>query len=193
MVAEHGALGSTRRSGGVRRVYRAVAGLLPPVPRFRVQRTLTLARRGVRGAAGRLAGSSGALMELPGAERGWRRSQDVVMLVAVGVDADGLVAVLEDVAAVTDGHRRTLYVTDCDAFHELRERGLLFEYIPPRQDWERHIGGSYDAFLARRLRTITGTYRPARVVVHPAGAPLADGLLAGLLAPADGGTGAERG
>jgi hypothetical protein len=193
MVADHGARGSARDTGAVRRAYRAVAGLLPPVPRFRVQRTLTLARRAARSAAGRVAGSSGALIDLPGTDGRWRRS-GVAVLLALGVDEDGLAGVLDGVAAVEGAAGRTLYVTDCDAFHQLRDRGLLFEYIPPRADWEAHIDADgYDAFLARRLQTITRTYRPARVVVHPAGAPLAEGLLAGLLAPGGDGTGAAGG
>lgn len=54
-----------------------------------------------------------------------------------------------------------LLVTDCDALKTLDSAGHLYEYIPPRGDWERHLGRNaddYDDFVRRRLASIAGMY-----------------------------------
>jgi hypothetical protein len=54
-----------------------------------------------------------------------------------------------------------LVVTDCDALRTLDSAGYLYEYIPPREDWERHLGRNgddYDEFVRRRLASIAGMY-----------------------------------
>jgi hypothetical protein len=53
-----------------------------------------------------------------------------------------------------------LVITDCDALRTLDSAGYLYEYIPPREDWERlgRDGGDYDVFVRRRLALIAGTY-----------------------------------
>jgi hypothetical protein len=59
----------------------------------------------------------------------------------------------------TDGE--PLVITDCDALRTLDTAGYLYEYIPPREDWERHLprdAGDYDRFLRRRLASIAGMY-----------------------------------
>lgn len=178
MTADHGARGDHRDRSPMREAYRSVAGLLPPVPRFRVQRGVTAARRALRGAAGRVAGSRGALIDPPAPPgaggRGWRRDAPVVAHVVLGLGESALAEHL-DATVCADPAVRPLVITDCDAFALLRERGLLFEYVPPESDWQRHIGDDgYDAFLARRLDRILDAYRPARVEAHPSGRPLPD-------------------
>jgi len=59
-----------------------------------------------------------------------------------------------------------LVITDCDALKTLDSAGHLYEYIPPRQDWERHLGRNgddYDDFVRRRLASIAGMYGLAGV------------------------------
>jgi hypothetical protein len=59
-----------------------------------------------------------------------------------------------------------LVVTDCDALKTLDSAGHLYEYIPPREDWERHLGRNgddYDDFVRRRLASIAGMYGLAGV------------------------------
>ena len=59
-----------------------------------------------------------------------------------------------------------LVVTDCDALRTLDSSGYLYEYIPPRADWERHLGRNgddYDDFVRRRLASIAGMYGLAGV------------------------------
>jgi hypothetical protein len=54
-----------------------------------------------------------------------------------------------------------LVVTDCDALKTLDSAGHLYEYIPPREDWELHLGRNgddYDDFVRRRLASIAGMY-----------------------------------
>jgi hypothetical protein len=59
-----------------------------------------------------------------------------------------------------------LVVTDCDALRMLDRAGYLYEYIPPREDWEQRLGrdgDDYDDFLHRRLASIAGLYGLAGV------------------------------
>jgi hypothetical protein len=68
------------------------------------------------------------------------------------------------VSAITRGAgdpARTLVISDCDAFRVLDGFGCLYEFIPPRVDWELRLGrdgGDYDGFVRRRLSTIAQTY-----------------------------------
>ena len=71
--------------------------------------------------------------------------------------ADALNALALDEEA--DGE--PLVITDCDALRTLDSAGYLYEYIPPREDWERHLrrdGNDYDRFVRRRLASIVGMY-----------------------------------
>ena len=57
--------------------------------------------------------------------------------------------------------REPLVITDCDALRMLDGSGYLYEYIPPREDWEQRLGRDnrgYDEFLRRRLASIAGMY-----------------------------------
>ena len=54
-----------------------------------------------------------------------------------------------------------LIITDCDALRMLDASGYLYEYVPPREDWEQRLGRDergYDEFLRRRLASIAGMY-----------------------------------
>ena len=54
-----------------------------------------------------------------------------------------------------------LIITDCDALRMLDASGYLYEYVPPREDWEQRLGRDgrgYDEFLHRRLALIAGVY-----------------------------------
>jgi hypothetical protein len=59
-----------------------------------------------------------------------------------------------------------LIITDCDALRRLDSSGYLYEYIPPREDWEQRLerdGAGYDDFVRRRLVSIAGMYGLASV------------------------------
>ncbi len=54
-----------------------------------------------------------------------------------------------------------LIITDCDALRTLDASGYLYEYVPPREDWEQRLGRDgrgYDEFVRRRLASIAGMY-----------------------------------
>jgi hypothetical protein len=54
-----------------------------------------------------------------------------------------------------------LIITDCDALRRLDSSGFLYEYIPPREDWEQVLGRDvtdYDDFVRRRLLSIGSMY-----------------------------------
>jgi hypothetical protein len=90
------------------------------------------------------------------------------LLVGYGLDEAALREIVDHLAdmrrTLTDG-MRVLLVTDCDAFHVFRAHSLLFEYIPPRSEWERHdFAQSYDSFRAARFDELFRIYAPDRVV-----------------------------
>jgi hypothetical protein len=106
-----------------------------------------------------------------------------VLVLALGQQRADLRAVADALLglAARSGGLRPVLVTDCDAFGVLRERGLLFEYLPPRGDWDRHIGGDYERFLAERTAELVEVYRPRRMLVVGEPAQL-ERLPAGLVA-----------
>lgn len=58
-----------------------------------------------------------------------------------------------------------LLLTDNDAFELLRERGMIFEYLPPAEDrlrFSRML--SWDLYVQRRLAIIRQKWQPTRVI-----------------------------
>lgn len=90
-----------------------------------------------------------------------------VLLVTSDVDETALAGIVEELDELrrrVDG-LRVLVVTDCDAFHIFRARSMLFEYVPPRREWERHaFEQPYDAFRQARLSELFRVYSPDRIV-----------------------------
>ena len=79
----------------------------------------------------------------------------------LGLTEPQLVDALRALALGHDPDTEPLVITDCDALRTLDSAGYLYEYIPPREDWERHLrrdGDDYVRFLHRRLASIAGMY-----------------------------------
>ena len=58
-----------------------------------------------------------------------------------------------------------LLLTDSDAFELFRERGMIFEYLPPADDRERFDRQlHWDLYLQRRLALIRQKWQPTRIV-----------------------------
>ena len=91
-----------------------------------------------------------------------------LLLVAYGLDEAMLEVTVDeliDMRRRIDGGIRVLVVTDCDAFHVFRKNSMIFEYIPPRTEWERRgFSQPYDAFRAARFQELFDVYAPDRVV-----------------------------
>ena len=83
------------------------------------------------------------------------------MFVALGLDSTALAAFADDAAQSRRAGLAPLVVTDCDALGLLRDRQLLFEYVPPRGDFLRAVGtdADYEAFVSSRLDRIASVYR----------------------------------
>ena len=158
----------TAPTATARRLYGWLLGALPPPAarslqgavasvrarsgRERPRRTLPLVPIPVHGPDG-----AGAPLTSPG-----------VLIVAYGLDAPALGDMVDELLAfeprVADG-LRVLVVTDCDAFHVLRRHALLFEYLPPRDAWDKHgFTQPYDDFRAARLQELFAVYAPDRIV-----------------------------
>lgn len=88
-----------------------------------------------------------------------------VARVAFGVDERALAELLPDlVRRAGDDPSRVLVVSDCDAVHLVAAAGCRFEYVPPREDWERHMpGADHEAFAGRRVDSILAAYHADRV------------------------------
>jgi hypothetical protein len=88
-----------------------------------------------------------------------------VMLLG-GLTESQLDSALRELAINGGDDEEPLVITDCDALRKLDSAGYLYEYIPPREDWERRLhrdGDDYDRFVRRRLASIAGMYGLARV------------------------------
>jgi hypothetical protein len=88
-----------------------------------------------------------------------------VMLLG-GLTEPQLDSALRELALNGAAEDEPLVITDCDALRTLDSAGYLYEYIPPREDWERHLrrdGDDYDRFVRRRLASIAGMYGLATV------------------------------
>jgi hypothetical protein len=88
-----------------------------------------------------------------------------VMLLG-GLTEPQLDSALRELAITGATDDEPLVITDCDALRTLDSAGYLYEYIPPREDWERRLqrgGDDYDRFVRRRLASIAGMYGLAGV------------------------------
>lgn len=80
------------------------------------------------------------------------------------------------------GPSTVVVVSDSDAVHLFRKGGCRFEYVPPREDWERHFPErDYDTFVSHRISSLDESYRVER---HALFGELDDGLLRALAAEA---------
>lgn len=88
-----------------------------------------------------------------------------VMLLG-GLTEPQLDSALRELALNGAADDEPLVITDCDALRTLDGFGYLYEYIPPREDWEGRLGrdgNEYDDFVGRRLVSIAGMYGVAGV------------------------------
>lgn len=165
---------SARRLGDIRgRVRARVLDLLRLVvhglPASAAQRVRDLAvalrrRRQLRPALAALPDVE-RLIEIPVGD-GRPQSAPTVAVVAVEVDDAQLDELLASLRELQVRLRfAPLLVTDTGAFPRLRDAGVLFEYVPPRDDWELgEPGASYDAFVRARIADLVQVYRPDIVV-----------------------------
>jgi hypothetical protein len=73
---------------------------------------------------------------------------------------------------VVDPDHRPVVMTDCSSFAELRDLGVLLEYLPDRATWERHRPDrSWEDVLAERLSRLYRDHGGVRTVIvdraHP--------------------------
>ncbi len=119
---------------------------------------------------GRAAGGKKGLPVPPGNQLDLEEADSllVAMIVLLGATGEELEQCVDDAAAaqLIAPVFKPLFVIDCDDFTTLRRHGFMFEYVPPRQEWAvlDDGGGGWSAFLARRLRRIVESYRPATIV-----------------------------
>ncbi len=130
----------------------------------------TAIRRFVPAALRRRAGVSPAVAR-PAARA---KRTPVHVYVALGFDDTalrGLVRAAAQCAAITLSHTPVV-VTDNASFSLLRNLGVVFEYVPDRDTWQRHVtGGDWDAFLADRLAQVFTAHRSERTVIVDAHDP----------------------
>ena len=92
--------------------------------------------------------------------------QSVLAVVAFGMDENelrSLLPVIERDSA--EANMMPLILTDNDAFEILRERSMIFEYLPPAEDRQRFSRKlNWDLYIQRRLSIIRKKWQPARVV-----------------------------
>ena len=92
----------------------------------------------------------------------------VHLYVLIGLDAEGLrdfVLTMRQRLLVNPDHRPVL-VTDNPSFSLLRDLGVLLEYLPDRETWERHRPDEpWNDVLTRRLAQLYRDHDTARTIV----------------------------
>ncbi|HET6481273.1 MAG TPA: hypothetical protein VFG35_14720 [Actinoplanes sp.] len=73
---------------------------------------------------------------------------------------------------VVDPDQRPVVMTDCSSFAQLRDLGVLLEYLPDRETWERHRPDrSWEDVLSERLSRLYRDHGSVRTIIvdraHP--------------------------
>jgi hypothetical protein len=96
------------------------------------------------------------------------------LYVAIGLDAAAVrefVLTLQQRLLVSPDHRPVV-VTDCPSFALLRDMGVLLEYLPDRDTWEKHRPDrAWDEVLAQRLSRLYRDHDTARTIIVDRAAP----------------------
>jgi len=105
-----------------------------------------------------------------------------LLIVALGMTESQLQSLLETLSGPSGrALEGVLLVIDTDAFGLMREAGCRFEFVPPREDWQRHFpDNAYEDFVRARLTELQGAYAPPRTLALGEAADL---VLAGLAMP----------
>ena len=92
----------------------------------------------------------------------------VHLYVLIGLDEEGLrdfVLTLRQRLLVSPDHRPVV-VTDSPSFSLLRDLGILLEYLPDRETWDRHRPDeSWNDVLTRRLAQLYRDHDTARTII----------------------------
>lgn len=91
------------------------------------------------------------------------------LIVAWGLEAGDLAALVDDVAALQSmqRHFKPLFVTDSDHAEAFRRHDFAFEHIPSHDDWTRHHPRhEWRDFVDTRIAWLLATYHPTRVLVY---------------------------
>jgi hypothetical protein len=170
-VRQQQRLRTLERSGSYR-LGRAVVSLVRNPVRSSPALLRTAIRRMVPAALRRRAGGPVAA---PRKKAAAAKRIAVHVYVALGFDDAGLRALVRaaaQCAQVTLDHTPVV-VTDNASFSLLRNLGVVFEYVPDRSTWERHLDGAdWDAFLADRMAQVFRAHHSDRtIVVDPTDPP----------------------
>ncbi|GIF18584.1 hypothetical protein BJ973_008456 [Actinoplanes tereljensis] len=96
------------------------------------------------------------------------------LYVAIGLDIAAVrefVLTLQQRLLVSPDHRPVV-VTDCPSFALLRDLGVLLEYLPDRDTWEKHRPDRpWDDVLAARLSRLYRDHDTARTIIVDRAAP----------------------
>jgi hypothetical protein len=98
----------------------------------------------------------------------------VHLYVVIGLDGDGVrdfVATLQQRLLVTPDHKPVV-LTDNPSFSLLREQGVLLEYLPDRETWEKHRPDrAWEDVLSERLTRLYSDHGSVRTIIvdrsHP--------------------------
>lgn len=106
-----------------------------------------------------------------------RAKSHAVIAVAIGMERDALVRVLDSLRASrarTDAE--PILITDSDETELFRDRDLVFEYLPPRTLHQRFAPDlDWNLYLLRRLAILRRKWQPKRIVTFgPAARELLD-------------------
>lgn len=92
--------------------------------------------------------------------------EQIVIVVALGLDRDEVARLAKIIEADCTSRGMTpLFLVDIDSFEIFRERGLVFEYLPPVDDQTRFDPTiHWNLYIQRRLAIIRKKWQPIRIV-----------------------------
>lgn len=87
-----------------------------------------------------------------------------MLILVCGLDHGELVHVVATIAAGRHPDLEPIIVTDCSDFRLFREHDLLFEYLPPPAQQQRHAPTKpWDLYVTRRLTRLRRKWAPVRM------------------------------
>lgn len=100
------------------------------------------------------------------ARNGGNAGNRIIGIVLFGLDEGEIERLLPIIEKDSSARgMKPLYLIDIDAFELLRSRGLIFEYLPSRNERERFDATlDWNLYLQRRLAIIRRKWDPARIV-----------------------------
>lgn len=102
------------------------------------------------------------LLEVDGPPSAPPVKHQVLLVTMLGVMQESIAGIIDRTSAASPG-AKVVYLTDALDFTAFRQRGAIFEYIPPLSEQSRHAGiMNWPHYLRRRWALIEAKWAPTQ-------------------------------